>query len=135
MDPSVPPEKKSRKKRRNGDDGNGHHEPADERLRELLGALEAAQNGDFAVRLPFSRGTGVMSDIARAFNSVVSRNEALSTEIVRLERVVGREGRMTGRPAVGGVRGGWGTSFNSINSLTAALDHPATEVPRVLIAV
>ncbi|HZX65158.1 MAG TPA: hypothetical protein VFE76_07185, partial [Myxococcales bacterium] len=83
MDPSVPPEKKPRKKRRNGDDGNGHQAAGDERLRELLGALQAAQSGDFAVRLPFTRGTGVMSDIARAFNSVVSRNEALSTEIVR----------------------------------------------------
>ncbi|MFL5425047.1 MAG: HAMP domain-containing protein, partial [Myxococcales bacterium] len=135
MDPSVPPEKKPRKKRRNGDDGNGHQEAGDERLRELLGALEAAQSGDFAVRLPFTRGTGVMSDIARSFNSVVSRNEALSTEIVRLERVVGREGRMTERATLGEVSGGWATSVNSINSLIADLVQPTTEVARVLIAV
>src|SRR3954464_5245109 len=135
MDPSVPPEKKSRKKRRNGDDGNGHQEAGDERLRELLGALQAAQTGDFAVRLPFTRGTGVMSEIARAFNSVVSRNEALSTEIVRLERVVGREGRMTERATLGEVSGGWATSVNSINSLIAALVQPTPEVARVLIAV
>src|SRR4051812_38061587 len=135
MDPSVPPEKKPRKKRRNGDDGNGHQAAGDERLRELLGALQAAQSGDFAVRLPFTRGTNVMSDIARAFNSVVSRNEALSTEIVRLERVVGREGRMTERATLGEVSGGWATSVNSINSLIADLVQPTTEVARVLIAV
>ena len=106
MDPSSPEEKKPPRKRRNGD-GNGPSEGGDPRLRELLGALQAAQDGDFAVRLPFTRGTGVMNDIARAFNSVVSRNEALSTEIVRLERVVGREGRMTERASLGEVSGGW----------------------------
>src|SRR5438067_10096374 len=134
MDPSSPEEKKPRRKRRNGD-GNGHPEGGDPRLRELLGALQAAQDGDFAVRLPFTRGTGVMNDIARAFNSVVSRNEALSTEIVRLERVVGREGRMTERASLGEVSGGWATGVNSINSLIADLVQPTTEVARVLIAV
>src|SRR5438874_657689 len=135
MDPSSPEEKKPRRKRRNGDDGNGHTEAADQRLRDLLAALQAAQGGDFAVRLPFTRGTSVMSDIARAFNSVVSRNEALSTEIVRLERVVGREGRMTERASLGDVTGGWAIGVNSINSLIADLVQPTTEVARVLIAV
>src|SRR5256885_8249042 len=136
MDPSSPEEKKPRRKRRNGNgEGGGQQEANDQRLRELLGALQAAQDGDFAVRLPFTRGTSVMSDIARAFNSVVSRNEALSTEIVRLERVVGREGRMTERATLGEVSGGWATSVNSINSLIADLVQPTTEVARVLIAV
>src|SRR5436305_797877 len=76
-----------------------------------------------------------MADIARAFNSVVSRNEAFTTEIVRLERVVGREGRMTERASLGDVTGGWAIGVNSINSLLADLVQPTTEVARVLIAV
>ncbi|TMB25902.1 MAG: methyl-accepting chemotaxis protein, partial [Deltaproteobacteria bacterium] len=104
-------------------------------MRELLLALQSARDGDFAVRLPFTRGSSVMADIARAFNSVVSRNEALSTEIVRLERVVGREGRMTERASLGDVTGGWAIGVNSINSLIADLVQPTTEVARVLIAV
>ena len=48
--------------------GNGHGGPAEEaRLRQLLDALTAAQRGDFDVRLPFTRGSGLMAEIARAF--------------------------------------------------------------------
>src|SRR5438309_2348554 len=114
---------------------NGHSASDDHRLRELLGALDSARGGDFAVRLPFTRGSGLMPDIARAFNSVVSRNEALTNELVRLERVVGREGRMNERASLGDVTGGWGTSANSINALIGDLVQPTTEVARVLIAV
>src|SRR3989440_11525714 len=114
---------------------NGHSASDDHRLRELLGALVAAREGDFAVRLPFTRGSGVMPELARAFNSVVSRNEALTNEIARLEKVVGREGRMTERAALGEVAGGWATSVSSINALIGDLVQPTTEVARVLIAV
>jgi len=124
-----------RKKPRNGDGENGHGPGEDHRLRDLLGALQAAGEGDFAVRLPFTRGSGLMPEIARAFNSVVSRNEALTSELLRMEKVVGREGRMTERASLGDVRGGWGTSVSSINALIGDLVQPTTEVARVLIAV
>src|SRR5205807_6234271 len=120
---------------RNGDGHNGHSAADDQRLRELLGALQGAREGDFAVRLPFTRGSGVMPDIARAFNSVVSRSEALTNEIARLEKVVGREGRMTERASLGEVTGGWATSVTAINALIGDLVQPTTEVARVLIAV
>src|SRR4051812_20708000 len=117
----------------NGDGGGGGGEEV--RLRQLLDGLTSAQHGDFAVRLPFTRGTGLMAEIARVFNQVVSRNEALTTEIVRLERVVGREGRMAERASLGDVAGSWKTSVHSINALIADLVQPTTEVARVLVAV
>src|SRR5690349_16661476 len=116
----------------NGDGGGGNEEV---RMRQLLDALTAAQHGDFEVRLSFTRGTGLMAEIARAFNQVVARNEALTTEIVRLERVVGREGRMAERASLGDVAGSWKTSVHSINALIADLVQPTTEVARVLMAV
>jgi HAMP domain-containing protein/signal transduction histidine kinase/CheY-like chemotaxis protein len=135
-----------RKRKRRGSEGGGHgegngnghgaHGAAEEaRLRQLLDALVAAQHGHFDVRLPFTRGSGLMPDIARAFNQVVARNDALSSEIVRLERVVGREGRMTERASLGEVSGCWKTSVDSINALIADLVQPTTEVARVLVAV
>src|SRR5207237_72080 len=131
-----------RKRKRRGGEGGGHgighngHSGAEEaRLRQLLEALVAAQDGEFAVRLPFTRGTGLMAEIARTFNQMVARNDALTTEIVRLERVVGREGRMTERASLGDVAGSWKTSVNSVNALIADLVQPTTEVARVLVAV
>jgi HAMP domain-containing protein/signal transduction histidine kinase/CheY-like chemotaxis protein len=118
-----------------GSNGNGDHVSDEGRLRQLLDALVAAQHGEFDMRLPFTRGSGLMAEIARAFNQVVTRNESLTNEIVRLERVVGREGRMAERATLGDVSGGWKTSINSINALIADLVQPTTEVARVLVAV
>ena len=124
------------RRRRRQRNGNGHEGGADaQRVRDLLAALQAAQRGDFAVRLAFTSGNDLMAEVARAFNAVVARNEALTNEIVKLERVVGREGRMTERASLGEVTGGWRTSVNSINALIGDLVQPTTEVARVLIAV
>jgi HAMP domain-containing protein/signal transduction histidine kinase/CheY-like chemotaxis protein len=143
-DPANPPPKKRKPKAaaaaapapESAGNGDGEHKYNEqERLTQLLDALVAAQHGEFDVRLPFARGSGVMAEIARAFNAVVSRNEAFTNEIVRVERVVGREGRMTERLTLGDVSGGWRTSVHSINALIADLVQPTTEVARVLVAV
>jgi signal transduction histidine kinase/HAMP domain-containing protein len=127
-------ERRGRRARAGSTDGNGGTRTAQRQLHALLHALEAAQSGDFAVRLP-SGSSGVMAQIARAFNAVVSRNEALVGELVRLECVVGREGRMTERASLGDVEGQWRTAVASMNSLVADLVQPTAEVARVLSAV
>ncbi|HEY6560330.1 MAG TPA: HAMP domain-containing protein [Polyangiaceae bacterium] len=93
-------------------------------------------NGDFSVRLATSkRKDDALNEIAAAFNQVAVLNERLSNEMVRLERVVGREGRMNERASIGAVRGGWETSIGSINALIGDLVQPTTEVARVISAV
>jgi HAMP domain-containing protein/signal transduction histidine kinase/CheY-like chemotaxis protein len=105
-------------------------------LKQLLSALRAAERGDFGVRLDDDEGTVLMRDIAAAFNRVVDRNAALASEIVRVERIVGREGQMAERVSLGhGVKGGWATSVGSINALIGDLVQPTTEVARVISAV
>nr|WP_164017528.1 HAMP domain-containing protein [Pyxidicoccus trucidator] len=108
---------------------NGHP------MQPLLAALRAVQGGDFSVRLPGGSTDAVMEEIARAFNAVVTLNSAMTHEIVRVERVVGREGRMGERVSLGDVRGDWATGVNSINALIGDLVQPTTEVARVLVAV
>jgi HAMP domain-containing protein/CheY-like chemotaxis protein/signal transduction histidine kinase len=108
---------------------NGHP------MQPLLAALKAVQGGDFSVRLPGGGADAVMEEIARAFNAVVTLNSAMTQEMVRVERVVGREGRMGERVSLGDVRGDWATSINSINALIGDLVQPTTEVARVLVAV
>ncbi|MCP3139616.1 HAMP domain-containing protein [Pyxidicoccus xibeiensis] len=104
-------------------------------MQPLLSALKAVQGGDFSVRLPGGTSDVVMEEIARAFNAVVTLNSAMTQEMVRVERVVGREGRMGERVSLGDVKGDWATSLNSINALIGDLVQPTTEVARVLVAV
>ncbi|ATB50771.1 HAMP domain-containing protein [Corallococcus macrosporus] len=104
-------------------------------LHPLLAALRSVQSGDFSVRLPVDDADPVLEEIADAFNAVVSLNATLTQEVVRVERVVGREGRMGERVTLGDVRGDWAHSTHSINSLIGDLVQPTTEVARVLVAV
>ncbi len=102
-------------------------------LDELVDALDAARRGDFSVRLS-RRRKGVLGEVAGSFNDLVEHNERMTNELVRIARVIGREGRMTERAALDGA-GGWQTSVDSINSLIGDLVRPTTEVGRVLMAV
>ena len=71
----------------------------DEVLRRLEAAMRAAAAGDFSHRLP-ARRKGVVGELEAAYNQLVERNAQLTAELVRLGRVVGREGRMTERAGV-----------------------------------
>src|SRR5947207_2284090 len=87
-----------------------------EQLQPLFAALQAVQADDFSVRLPY-RKDGVLSEISRAFNDVVGLNETLAKEIVRVGRIVGREGRMTERATLKSAAGSWAVSVDSVNTL------------------
>ncbi|MEA2357304.1 MAG: hypothetical protein QOI62_564, partial [Solirubrobacteraceae bacterium] len=103
-------------------------------LRRLEAALRAAASGDFSQRLP-ARRKGVMGAVEAGYNQLVERNAQLTAELVRLGRVVGREGRMTERAGLDGGHGGWATALESVNGLVDDLVRPTTEVARVIVAV
>jgi HAMP domain-containing protein len=103
-------------------------------LRELVDALDAARRGDFSVRLS-KRRKGVSGEVAASYNELVATNQRMTRELVRIARIIGREGRMTERASLPGAAGGWETSVDSINSLIDDLVRPTTEVGRVLNAV
>jgi len=110
-----------------GTDGNGQ-------LRSLLDVLKAVKQGDFSVRLPTEKD-GIMAEIADAFNDVVSLNESIANEIVRVSRIVGEEGQMTERASPGAVTGMWASQIDSVNALINNLAQPTAEVTRVITAV
>ncbi|MFL6005374.1 MAG: HAMP domain-containing protein, partial [Gaiellaceae bacterium] len=101
-------------------------------LDRLLDALGAAANGDFSVRL---RGDGAMADVSAAFNTLVERNQHVTKELVRVSKVVGREGRINERAGVAGAPGSWAEKVGAVNELIDNLARPTIEVARVIDAV
>ena len=81
-------------------------QPPDPRQEQLLEGLRAVQRGDFNIRLSTTADRGLMNDIANAFNALVSINEAMAREILRVARVVGRDGRMAERATLGPTASG-----------------------------
>src|SRR4051794_12343714 len=120
----------------NGSSGkNAAFGAADQRaLEAILGALTAACEGDFGVRLSARRGD-VVGDVQQRVNELIEMNARMAKEMQRLARVVGREGRMTERATLPGVYGGWADSVEAVNSLVDDLVRPTTEVGRVIAAV
>src|SRR4051795_12163208 len=113
---------------------NGTIEIQKQDLQRLLDALRSARDGESGVRLPAQK-SGVMGDVAKAFNQLAERREALTNELGRVSKVIGREGRMTERAQLKGVKGSWADSVDSVNSMIEDLVRPTIEVSRVLDAV
>jgi HAMP domain-containing protein/signal transduction histidine kinase/DNA-binding response OmpR family regulator len=100
----------------------------------LLTALTALRNGQTGVRLPVE-WTGVAGKVADVFNAVVEQNERMASELRRLSRVVGKEGKLGQRASLGDVSGFWRESTDSVNELIDDLVHPTSETARVIGAV
>ena len=79
--------------------------------------------------------SGVMGDVAKAFNGLAERREGLTDELGRVSKVIGREGRMTERAKLKNAKGSWADSVDSVNSMIDDLVRPTIEVSRVLDAV
>jgi HAMP domain-containing protein/CheY-like chemotaxis protein/GAF domain-containing protein len=124
----VPPAPRTARRRA----GNGADGLTEAQLKKLVDALEAAAAGDFSVRL---RADGPMEDVAAAFNQLVDRNQQVTRELVRVSKVVGREGRITERADVAGAPGSWAEKVGAVNELIDTLARPTIEVARVIDAV
>ncbi len=111
--------------------------PARRHLERLLAAVRAASRGDFEVRISAANvGHELVGEIDEAFNELLERNAALARELVRVGRVVGREGRLSERVSLGeDVEGGWAACVGAINALIGDLMRPTTELARVIGAV
>jgi HAMP domain-containing protein/signal transduction histidine kinase len=102
--------------------------------RKLLAALTAFKRGDFSARLP-DDWTGIAGKIADIFNDTILINQHLTQELERIQRVVGKEGRIRQRASLGEVSGCWSEAMRSVNDLIEDLVHPTSEMARVIGAV
>ncbi|MBI2105097.1 MAG: HAMP domain-containing protein, partial [Candidatus Omnitrophica bacterium] len=132
----LSPSQQAGEKKRNG---NGHAlrsriPPSPDDLFQLLTTIQAVKRGDFSVRFPAGDGS-VVGRIGRTLNDIVDMNERLADELARVSQIVGQEGRMNERVAIGPVRGGWATSVNAVNALIGDLVQPTNEVARVITSV
>src|SRR5208282_4862691 len=100
----------------------------------LLNTLIAFKRGNFSVRMPVDQ-TGVEGKIADALNDVLEINQKMTSELERISRAVGKDGKITQRASIGSVTGSWAECVESVNSLIGDLVQPSTEVARVIGAV
>ncbi|MDB5048094.1 MAG: DNA-binding response regulator, OmpR family, containings and winged-helix [Fibrobacteres bacterium] len=116
----------------NGHNGNGGHTGLDKK--KLLQILEAFKQGDFNAKMDEDFG-GLDGKICSVLNDVIDMNRRLVRELEKVNRVVGKEGKISQRIAMGPVEGAWSEAQDSINGLIDDLVWPTTEMSRVIGAV
>ncbi|WP_432956153.1 HAMP domain-containing protein [Micromonospora haikouensis] len=102
-------------------------------LGELAEALRRVRGGDLKVRL--RPRAGAAGEVADAFNEVVALQERQHRDLLRISRVVGRDGRLNERLEEEGLEGSWAEDQRAVNSLIDGLGRPTTEIARVIVAV
>ncbi|MFI7469203.1 HAMP domain-containing protein, partial [Nonomuraea sp. NPDC049377] len=78
---------------------SGGAEVGELRLRQLLGGLTAVRDGDFRTRLP-EDADGLLGEIASVFNGMVDQLSLFTSEVTRVAREVGTDGRLGGQADV-----------------------------------
>ena len=110
-------------------DGGG-----EERLSELLDAMEAVRRGDLTVRVK-KTGRGIYSELAVSFNTMVTMIGGLATEVSRVAREVGTEGKLGSQAKVPEAAGAWKDVVDTLNTLINTLGGQIRNVAEVVTAV
>ena len=100
----------------------------------LLAALQSMRDGDFTVRLP-GNWMGIEGKIADTFNDIAAANSRVASELERVGRAVGEEGKTRHRMQCERRSGSWGAMESSVNSMIDDLLWHTTEVTRTIAAV
>src|SRR5262252_769896 len=108
--------------------------PADDGLQQLLAGLSAVRSGDFSTRLP-ANGDPLMGEIASVFNGMNDQLALFTSEVTRVAREVGTEGRLGGQAQVPELAGTWKDLTDSVNFMAGNLTGQVRDVARVATAV
>ncbi|HEU5471591.1 MAG TPA: HAMP domain-containing protein [Actinophytocola sp.] len=112
---------------------SGADDQVDDLLHELLDAMTKVRRGTLDVRL--ARRSDLAGQVVDGFNALVDLQERRNRDLLRISRVVGREGRMLERLDEEEFDGAWATGAAAINSLIDDLARPTSEIARVIAAV
>ena len=100
----------------------------------LLDVIARVKDGDFAARMPLD-WTGVPGKVADGINDIIIANQTLERELARVSDLVGSQGQLSQRVALGGGAQGWSAGVGSVNALIGALAGPIGEMQEVIGAV
>ena len=103
-------------------------------LELLLAGLTAVRGGDFSSRLP-ETGDPLMDQIASVFNGMSDQLDVFTSEVTRVAREVGTEGKLGGQADVPSVSGTWKDLTDSVNAMAGNLTGQVRNIAQVTTAV
>jgi HAMP domain-containing protein len=109
-------------------------EGAERQLRELLEAMEAVRNGDLTRRLRKER-EDIFGELAVSYNSMVDLLNNFGSEVTRVAREVGTEGKLGGQAKIERVTGTWKELTDNVNTMANNLTNQVRNIATVATGI
>ena len=106
---------------------------------EMARVISAVANGDLSQTMPMEtngrRLHGQFLDTAKTVNTMVNQLRSFSSEVTRVAREVGTEGKLGGQAQVRGVGGVWKDLTDNVNFMASNLTSQVRNIAEVTTAV
>ncbi|HEX7706631.1 MAG TPA: HAMP domain-containing protein, partial [Thermoanaerobaculia bacterium] len=103
-------------------------------LRDVSGVASAIAGGDLTRKIT-AEVSGEILQIKETINTMVDQLSAFASEVTRVAREVGSEGRLGGQAEVPGVAGTWADLTDSVNAMASNLTAQVRNIAEVTTAV
>src|SRR5215472_17059732 len=103
-------------------------------VRNIAGVTTAVAKGDLTTRITVD-AQGEILELKNTINTMVDQLNAFASEVTRVAREVGSEGKLGGQADVRGVAGVWKDLTESVNSMASNLTDQVRNIAGVTTAV
>ncbi|MEH2430337.1 MAG: HAMP domain-containing protein [Nostoc sp.] len=103
-------------------------------VRNIAEVTKAVANGDLSKKITVD-AKGEILDLKNTTNTMVDQLSSFASEVTRVAREVGTEGKLGGQAQVQGVAGTWKDLTDNVNSMAGNLTAQVRGIARVVTAV
>src|SRR5204862_81177 len=103
-------------------------------VRNIAGVTTAVARGDLSTKITVD-ARGEILELKNTINTMVDQLNAFASEVTRVAREVGTEGKLGGQAEVKGVAGTWKDLTDSVNSMASNLTNQVRNIAEVTTAV
>src|ERR1700693_5696866 len=103
-------------------------------VRNIAEVTTAVANGDISKKITVE-GQGEILELKNTINTMVDQLNAFASEVTRVAREVGTEGKLGGQANVHGVGGVWKDLTDNVNLMAGQLTEQVRGIARVVTAV
>src|SRR5205085_1668776 len=103
-------------------------------VRNIADVTTAVANGDLSQKITVD-GSGEVLELKNTINTMVDQLNSFASEVTRVAREVGTEGKLGGQADVKGVAGTWKDLTDNVNFMAANLTTQVRGIARVVTAV
>src|SRR5205814_2189615 len=103
-------------------------------VRNIAEVTTAVANGDLSKKIT-AEAQGEILELKSTINTMVDQHRSFASEVTRVAREVGTDGRLGGQAEVPGVAGTWKDLTDSVNAMASNLTDQVRNIAEVTTAV